>query len=375
VLPASGGTPRQLTSGPWNHSAPVWSSDGKDLLFSSLRVKDAEYEWRETEIYAVNVASGAVRQITSRKGPDFGPQPSPDGKLIAYSGYDWTDDTYITNHLYVMNADGSNPHEIAVGLDRTPEGVTWAHDGSGVYFSAQSEAGATSASRRSPAPRLTSGDHYLTVSSISNTGVAAATPTTATDQGNIVVFDVAKPHAAPGNRHQCRPARRQETRATEEIWYTSVDGFKIRAGSSSARLRSQAENPMMLRSTASTHGMFAAPTRNGSVASSAARRDSWCSTPIAGAARVHGVRSAARSECVSSRTDDLMAGVDTVLGRGASTRTTCSCTAAAALAACSPRGSWVTPPASRRPPAECPVINWMSFVGTTDGPGWYPQLP
>jgi dipeptidyl aminopeptidase/acylaminoacyl peptidase len=21
--------------------------------------------------------------------------------------------------------------------------------------------------------------------------------------------------------------------------------------------------------------------------------------------------------------------------------------------------------------AECPVTNWMSFVGTTDGPGWY----
>ncbi len=148
VVPASGGTPRQLTSGPWNHSAPVWSTDGKELLFSSLRVKDAEYEWRETEIYAVNVASGAVRQLTTRKGPDFGPQASPDGKLVAYSGYDWTDDTYITNHLYVMNVDGSNRGRSRWGSIARPKASRGRATAAASTSARRAKAGATSTSRR-----------------------------------------------------------------------------------------------------------------------------------------------------------------------------------------------------------------------------------
>ncbi len=37
VIPADGGTPRQITTGEWNASAPNFSPDGKWLAFSSLR--------------------------------------------------------------------------------------------------------------------------------------------------------------------------------------------------------------------------------------------------------------------------------------------------------------------------------------------------
>jgi len=50
VAPADGGTPRQVTSGPWEHGAPKWTPDGKSLVFSSLRTDNAEYAWRESEI-------------------------------------------------------------------------------------------------------------------------------------------------------------------------------------------------------------------------------------------------------------------------------------------------------------------------------------
>ncbi|HET9514788.1 MAG TPA: DPP IV N-terminal domain-containing protein, partial [Gemmatimonadales bacterium] len=168
VVPSSGGTPRQLTSGSWDHNGPAWSADGKELYFSSLRVKDAEYEWRESEIYAVNVASGAIRQVTTRKGPDFAPVPSPDGKRIAYSGYDWTDDTYTASRLYVMNSDGSEPREISGGLDRSPGNVIWSKDGNAVYFSAESDGRSDFyVTPLSGKPRkLTSGDHYLTIMSL-----------------------------------------------------------------------------------------------------------------------------------------------------------------------------------------------------------------
>ena len=57
----------------------------------------------------MDVASGTIRQLTHRKGVDTNPMPSPDGKLIAYVGDDWNDDTYRNNTVYVMGRDGSNP--------------------------------------------------------------------------------------------------------------------------------------------------------------------------------------------------------------------------------------------------------------------------
>ncbi len=57
----------------------------------------------------MDVASGETRALTRRRGPDGGPVPSPDGRYIAYTGFDWSDDTYIEEGIYVMGADGSNP--------------------------------------------------------------------------------------------------------------------------------------------------------------------------------------------------------------------------------------------------------------------------
>jgi acylaminoacyl-peptidase len=92
--------------------------------------------WRESEIYAVNVTTGSIRQLTTRQGPDRGPVPSPDGHLVAYSGYDMSTDTYIEPGLYVMNADGSNPRRIAGELGSSFSNLTWAPDGDGLYFNA-----------------------------------------------------------------------------------------------------------------------------------------------------------------------------------------------------------------------------------------------
>src|SRR5690606_31720868 len=78
VVSADGGAVRQLTDGDWNHSSGEWTPDGREILFSALRVEDAELQWRHSEIYSVEVASGTIRQLTDRRGQDSGPLPSPD---------------------------------------------------------------------------------------------------------------------------------------------------------------------------------------------------------------------------------------------------------------------------------------------------------
>lgn len=136
IVSAEGGTPIQVTHGNYDHSGVEWTPDGKEILFTSLRVEDAEYEYRQSNVYAVNINSKEIRQLTDRNGIDRSPVVSPDGKKVAYIGYDWTDDTFIENKLYVMDIDGKNPRELAVDFDRSPSGMFWASDNSGVYFNA-----------------------------------------------------------------------------------------------------------------------------------------------------------------------------------------------------------------------------------------------
>ena len=57
------------------------------------------------EIYAIDLKSLAVTPLTDRKGPDTNPTVSPDGKLIAYTGYDDKNFTSHLANLYLMDAD------------------------------------------------------------------------------------------------------------------------------------------------------------------------------------------------------------------------------------------------------------------------------
>jgi Tol biopolymer transport system component len=61
---------------------------------------------------------------------------SPDGRQIAFAGHPYNRQSYRALDLYLMNADGSGMRRLAEGLDRDPSGITWAADGSGVYFTA-----------------------------------------------------------------------------------------------------------------------------------------------------------------------------------------------------------------------------------------------
>ena len=108
LIPADGGTPRQITNGDWNHSAPAFSADGKWLAFSGLREPNAENFFRKSQIYAANLETGEIRQITHRNGTNGSPAYSPDGKMIAFMSADSVDHSaWAETKLWVMNADGS----------------------------------------------------------------------------------------------------------------------------------------------------------------------------------------------------------------------------------------------------------------------------
>ncbi len=139
VVPADGGAPRRVTSGPFDDdSDPEWSADGRRLIFSADRNPEHE-TYGNSEIYAADLASGTVTALTHRKGPDFSPAVSPDGKQIAWLGFD---DRFVGNQrlrLYVMNIDGSGRRELLSGLDRDAAAPRWRPDGKAIYFAYDDE--------------------------------------------------------------------------------------------------------------------------------------------------------------------------------------------------------------------------------------------
>ena len=121
------GATKQLTSGTRFDGNPGWSGDHKRIIFSSDRDSDPG----TNDLYTMNASGGDVRRLTSTSdAAEWSAKFSPDGKRVAYvvSGKDgW--------YLSIMNADGSSQQRVA-GPYKFAEFPSWRRDGVEVYFSA-----------------------------------------------------------------------------------------------------------------------------------------------------------------------------------------------------------------------------------------------
>ncbi|HET9355887.1 MAG TPA: S9 family peptidase [Sphingomicrobium sp.] len=129
LIGSTGGASRQLTWGKYNHDGQFsFTPDGRSLLVSGNRNADWQYQAQESEVYRIDLASGDISALTSRKGPDVAPLVSPDGKRVAYFGFDDDGDAFNNFHLYVANIDGSAPMQVAPSLDRGIDSAEWSSD-------------------------------------------------------------------------------------------------------------------------------------------------------------------------------------------------------------------------------------------------------
>ncbi len=229
AIPSTGGTPKQVSSGDYNHNGTfAWSADGKWIYASTNRIPDAEYSLEGGDIYAYSVDDGTVKQLTTRKGPDSDPVPSPGGKKIAYLGHDWKFQSYTVNHLYVMDADGKNTKNLTASLDRDVRAPHWSWDGKTLYFlvddhgntqlySADPESGAVK--------ELTKGVQQLSDFSLANNLMAATVRTTPTEPGDIAMVPVYREGPAVKLTHVNESLMSQyQLGAVEELSYDSFDG-------------------------------------------------------------------------------------------------------------------------------------------------------
>jgi len=374
-----GGTPRQITSGDYSHSGPTWSADGRTIYVSGIRKPDAEYELGDSEIYAIDLATLGIRPMTDREGPDSNPEPSPDGRWIAYTGYDQQRFTSHLSNLYLMDSSGNRKRLWVGNLPSSPSSVAWAPDGSGVYYSMEQEGEENTwfapADQGMAPRRVTAGVHVLSTVSIARNGQAAGILTSVTKPGVLVAFSTSN----PGQMRELVDVNAdvladRVVADAEELRFKSADGLEIQGWlMKPANFDPAKKYPMVLWIHGGPWSMYDV-TFNWSYQNFAANGYAVLWTNPRGSTGygqefVNGIQYSYPGKDY----DDLMAGVDAAIAKGfidPANLFVCGGSGGGVLTA------WIVGHTDRFRAAVSmrPVINWHSFVGTTDGTSWYRQF-
>jgi dipeptidyl aminopeptidase/acylaminoacyl peptidase len=238
IISAEGGTARQISTGNFNFGLPNWSKNGKSIYFNGNLNENWAYETRNSEIYKLDINNGQTTALTDRKGPDNSLAISPNGKLIAYLGYNDKIQTYQVNNIYLMNFDGSNKKIIKTNLDRGKSNLKWSADGKGIYFQyddkGNTKIGYTSLSGKTSLiannvggtsiGRPYGGGSY----SISTTGKIAYTHTTPYHPSEVAVVQKGAKNEQLISNLNGDLLDYRKLGKVEEIWYkSSIDGNNI----------------------------------------------------------------------------------------------------------------------------------------------------
>jgi len=382
VVPADGGTPRQITHGEWHVGAQFdglffgagydWTPDGKSIVFDGLEDVESDFLYQRSHIYAVDTTTEDLRQLTEEDGYWTQPTVSSDGEQIAFIGYRASAATYTMPRLYVMANDGSNTRLLTADFERSPEAPIWSENGRGIYFTAEDEGygNAFYTSLEGDTRNVTRGKQVTSLVSAS--------------ESRRVGVGIRQTYAEPGDVYVIPLNGRGEARrltsvnsdllygktlgAQEEIWYTSKDGTRVHGwlvkppGFDAAR-----EYPLILE----IHGgpfaqydgrfdfRFQVFASNGFVV--------LYTNPRGSTGYGEAFSQAINHAYPSVDYDDLMAGVDAVIDMGFVDK------ARMYVGGCSGGGvlsSWVIGHTDRFAAAavRCPVTNWISMAGQTDIP-------
>lgn len=382
VVTADGGTPRQLTRGKWNVGSRFsgivggadlsWTPDGRALLFDGVQDETGADRFAESYLYAVDLGSGAIRQLFTQKGWWHTPVISPDGRRVAFLGYPFTTQTYRAEDLYVVGIDGQGMKKISGELDRDPGSPWWAPDGRGIYFAA-GDRGSQNILRTDTAGRVqpvTTGVHMLSLASLSKGGVAAGTRSSFQEPSDVVRIDLARGGVARISEVNADVLANKRLGAVEEIWYVSTGNTRVQGWIVKPPTFDRTRKyPLILDIHGGPHGMYNVAfdygyqnyAANGYVVLYTNPRGSTGYGTVFGNAINNGYPSVDH--------EDLMVGVDSLVARGyvdADRLYVTGCSGGGVLS------SWAIGQTDRFAAAavRCPVVNWISFAGTTDIVRW-----
>ena len=207
VVPADGGTARQLTTGKWSVGAGElrggasidWTPDSKSIVFDGNRSPDADMQYETSQIYVADVATGAVRELVTQGRASGASRSSRRTAAPWRSPATRRPDTRTRSATCTSSrspAARGDMRKISGDFDRDPINMRWAPDGTGrVLRRRRPRRAQRRRSRRSSAAssRSPSGRQMLTFDSVSKDGIAAGTAADLDHPQDVVKFNVRQP--------------------------------------------------------------------------------------------------------------------------------------------------------------------------------------
>ncbi len=139
VVGSAGGVPTQLTSGSFDEHSIAWTPDGRSIVFASNREPEPD-AFHNYDLFAVDLATRQVRQLTRTRGVEASPLVSPDGRWIAYRATTrpmaTIDSVAEDAHLWVIPVGGGEARKVNGSLDRRTGAFAWSADSASLIFSA-----------------------------------------------------------------------------------------------------------------------------------------------------------------------------------------------------------------------------------------------
>lgn len=255
AMPPAGATARarQLTSGGFDEGNPSWSSDARQVYFTSTRVLEPYYAPEDVDLYAVPTDGGVITTVASIDGTIGDFAVSPDGKQIAFTGTTNAHPvrSYDQPDLFVTGAaPGSTPRNLTADYDfdvndgvssdqHAPRaanggGIVWSRDGKSLLVTSTVHGNGNLVRVRISDGRVdpfTTGDHEVMSYNASADGATMVTSIASPlNIGDLFIAD--------GRKNTNTPLRQithindelftaLDVSAPEEIWYDSFDGRKI----------------------------------------------------------------------------------------------------------------------------------------------------
>lgn len=183
VAPAGGGMPRQVTKGDFDCvGEPSWMLDQQWIVAAR----------GGNSIDAVRISDGSVKPLATAPGRYRSPVVSPDGGRIAYLVADAVPRSYFIYRVAVMNADGSRPKTLTGSLDRDAAHPHWSSESRTVYFTAEDrgETHVYAARNDGTVRQATKAAERLDGFSLADNGRAASVRWSASEAGDVVTFTV-----------------------------------------------------------------------------------------------------------------------------------------------------------------------------------------
>jgi len=229
LVPRSGGTPRQLTSGELSQTSPAWSPDGNTVVFEQDSTENREIrDDAMPALFLVNVADGSVRPLPTGFAQSSSPAWSPDGRSVAFV---CSKGRGMENDVCVVPATGGAARNLTADWNLDPTQPSWSVDGSTIYFAAEVKGNVhlfEVASAGGAVRQVTTGERQLRGFTFSADGRALAYTASDITHGTELYIDVLSRNTDKRlTSFNDSLLKQVAVIPADTFWFTGVGGLKI----------------------------------------------------------------------------------------------------------------------------------------------------